>query len=150
MVSFKFSEFVIVNKNYPYACKPRARLIRGARSGDQKVKRNLLTVCTLAATLVATQVLAASADACLQRNRLQSWRAVDNSTMVMTDNQYKQYTVRMKGNCSNLDRPAATLIYRTWQNLACLQSGDIIGVTAPGLGLVTCSIAGVSAGAPGA
>jgi hypothetical protein len=114
------------------------------------VKRNLLTVCTLAATLVATQVLAASADACLQRNRLQSWRAVDNSTMVMTDNQYKQYTVRMKGSCSNLARPAATLIYRTWQNLACLQSGDIIGVTAPGLGLVTCSIAGVSAGAPGA
>ena len=114
------------------------------------MKRNLLTVCTLAATLVATQVLAASADACLQRNLLQSWRAIDNSTMVMTDNQYKQYTVRMKGNSSNLDRPAAMLIYRTWQNLACLQSGDIIGVTAPGLGLVTCSIAGVSAGAPGA
>ena len=113
------------------------------------MNRNLLTVCTLAATLVATQVLAASAD-CLQRNRLQSWRAVDNSTMVMTDNQYKQYTVRMKGSCSNLARPAATLIYRTWQNLACLQSGDIIGVTAPGLGLVTCSIAGVSAGAPAA
>jgi hypothetical protein len=56
----------------------------------------------------------------------------------------------MKGTCSNLDRPAAILIYRTWQNLACLQSGDIIGVTAPGLGLVTCSVAGVSAGAPGA
>ena len=114
------------------------------------MKRNLLTICTLAATLVATQVLAASADACLQRNRLQSWRAVDSNTMVMTDNQYKQYTVRMKGICSNLARPAATLIYRTWQNLACLQSGDIIGVTAPGLGLVTCSVAGVSAGAPGA
>lgn len=113
------------------------------------MKRTLLTVLTLAATLVATQVLAANAD-CLQRNRLQSWRAVDSRTMVMTDNQYKQYTVRMKGTCSNLDRPAAILIYRTWQNLACLQSGDIIGVTAPGLGLVTCSVAGVSAGAPGA
>ena len=114
------------------------------------MKKNLLTACTFAATLIATQVLAASSDACLQRNRLQSWRAVDNATMVMTDNQYKQYTVRLKGSCSNLDRPAATLIYRTWQNLACLQSGDIIGVTAPGLGLVTCSVAGVSAGAPGA
>ena len=113
------------------------------------MKGNLLTVLTLAATVVATHALAANAD-CLQRNRLQSWRAVNNSTMVMTDNQYKQYTVRMKGTCSNLDRPAAILIYRTWQNLACLQSGDIIGVTAPGLGLVTCSVAGVSAGAPGA
>ena len=113
------------------------------------MKKNLLIASTLAATLVATQVLAASG-ACLQRNRLQSWRAIDNSTMVMTDNQYKQYTVRMKGRCSNLDRIAATLIYRTWQNLSCLQSGDIIAVTAPGMGSVTCSVAGVEAGAPGA
>ena len=101
------------------------------------------------ATLVATQVLAAS-DVCLQRNRLQSWRAVDSSTMIMTDNQYKQYTVHMKGRCSNLDRIAARLIYRTWQNLSCLQSGDIIAVTAPGMGSVTCAIAGVEAGPTGA
>jgi hypothetical protein len=113
------------------------------------VKRKLFVASTLMATLVATQVLAAS-EACLQRNRVQSWRAIDSSTMVMTDNQYKQYTVRMKGRCSNLDRMAATLIYRTWQNLACLQSGDIIAVTAPGMGSVTCSVAGVEAGAPGA
>jgi len=114
------------------------------------VKKNLLTVCALAATLVATQVLAASGDACLQHNRLQSWRAVDDSTMVMTDLQQNQYTVRMKGRCSNLARPTAMLVYRTWQNLACLQSGDIIAVTAPGLGAVTCSVAGVQAGAPAA
>jgi Family of unknown function (DUF6491) len=113
------------------------------------VKRNLFVASTLMATLVATQVLAAS-EACLQRNRIQSWRAIDNTTMVMTDNQYKQYTVHMKGSCSNLDRIAAKLIYRTWQNLACLQSGDIIAVTAPGMGSVTCSVAGVEAGAPGA
>ena len=113
------------------------------------MRRNLFTACTLVATLAVTQVLAAS-DACLQRNRLQSWRAVDNSTMVMTDLQRNEYTVRMNGTCSNLVRPAALLVYRTWQNLACLQSGDIIGVTAPGLGLVTCSVAGVSAGAPAA
>jgi len=113
------------------------------------VKKNLLIASTLAATLVATQVLAAS-EVCLQRNRLQSWRAIDNSTMIMTDNQYKQYTVRMKGSCSNLNRMAATLIYQTWQNLACLRSGDIIAVTAPGMGSVTCSVAGVAAGAPGA
>ena len=114
------------------------------------MRKNLLTVCTLAVTLVATQVLAASGNACLQRNRVQSWRAVDDSTMVMTDLQQNQYTVQMKGRCSNLARPAAQLIYQTWQNLACLQSGDIIGVTAPGLGLVTCSVAGVQAGAPAA
>ena len=101
------------------------------------------------ATLAATQVLAAS-EACLQRNRVQSWRALDDATMVMTDIQMKQYTVHMKGRCSNLNRSAATLIYRTWQNLSCLQSGDIIAVTAPGMGSVSCSVAGVEAGAPGA
>jgi hypothetical protein len=100
--------------------------------------------------LIATQVLAASGEACLQRNRVQSWRAVDDNTMVMTDLQQKQYTVQMKGRCSNLARPAAKLIYQTWQNLACLHPGDIISVTAPGMGSVTCSVGGVSAGAPAA
>jgi hypothetical protein len=113
------------------------------------VKKNLFAATTLAATLVATQVLAAEG-ACLQRNRLQSWRAVDENTMVMTDIQQNQYTVQMKGRCSNLARPAAVLVYQTWQNLSCLRSGDIIAVTAPGLGVVTCSVAGVQAGAPGA
>ena len=114
------------------------------------MKKNLFAISTLVATLVATQVLAASGEACLQRNRLQSWRAVDQSTMIMTDIQQNQYTVQMKGVCSNLARPAAILVYQTWQNLSCLQSGDIIAVTAPGLGSVTCSVAGVQAGAPGA
>src|SRR4029453_18962420 len=98
------------------------------------VRKNLLTVTTVAATLIATQVLAASGDACLQRNRVQSWRAVDDNTMVMTDLQQKQYTVQMKGRCSNLARPLATLIYQTWQNFACLQPGDIIAFTPPRLG----------------
>ena len=113
------------------------------------MKNKLFAVSTLIATLLANQVLAAES-ACLQRNRLQSWRAVDQSTMIMTDIQQNQYTVQMNGRCSNLARPAATLVYRTWQNLSCLKSGDIIAVTAPGLGLVTCSVAGVQAGAPGA
>ena len=114
------------------------------------MKKNLFAISTLVGTLIATQVLAASGDACLQRNRLQSWKAVDESTMVMTDIQQNRYTVQMKGRCSNLARPAAVLVYRTWQNLSCLQSGDIIAVTAPGLGAVTCSVAGVQAGVPGA
>ena len=114
------------------------------------MNKKLFAVSTLAATLVATQVLAASGGVCLQRNRLQSWRAVDQSTMIMFDNQQNQYTVQMKGRCSNLARPAAQLVYQTWQNLSCLQSGDIISVTAPGLGAVTCSVGGVQAGAPGA
>ena len=112
------------------------------------MKPTLLITATIAAATVATQVLAA--EACLQRNRLQSWRALDTSTMVMTDMEMNQYTVHMKGRCSNLSRPDAKLIYRTWTNLGCLHSGDIIAVTAPGLGTVTCSVANVDAGAPDA
>jgi hypothetical protein len=112
--------------------------------------KKLFASCTIAASLIATQVAAAAGGACLQHNRLQSWRAVDNSTMIMTDNQMNQYTVRMKGRCVNLDRPAARLAYRTWQNLACLSVGEIITVTAPGMGSVTCSVAQVESGAPNA
>jgi hypothetical protein len=112
------------------------------------VNIKLFAVSTMIATLIAGPVLAAAGEACLQRNRLQSWRAIDNSTMVMFDNQMNQYTVRMKGRCINLDRPTARLIYRTWQNLACLESGDIIAVQAPGMGLVTCAVGSVEAGAP--
>jgi hypothetical protein len=118
--------------------------------GTPAVKKKLFTVSTVAATLIATQVLAAAQEACLQHNRLQSWRAVDDRTMLMIDNQMKQYTVRLRGRCVNLTRPAAVLAYRTWQNLACLSSGEIITVTAPGMGAVMCSVDNVEAGAPGA
>jgi hypothetical protein len=116
--------------------------------GIQAVKKKLFVVSAVAASLIATQVLAQ--EACLQHNRLQSWRAVDDITMLMFDNQMKQYTVRLKGRCMNLTRPAARLVYRTWQNLACLSPGEIITVTAPGMGAVTCSVDTVEAGAPGA
>jgi hypothetical protein len=112
------------------------------------MKPTLLITSTVAAATVATQVLAA--EACLQRNRLQSWRAIDASTMVMTDMDMNQYTVHMKGRCSNLSRPDAKLAYRTWTSLDCLHSGDLIAVTAPGLGTVTCSVANVDTGAPDA
>jgi hypothetical protein len=112
------------------------------------MRTTLFVTSTVAAATIVTQVLAA--EACLQRNRLQSWRAIDNSTVVMTDLQMNQYTVHMKGRCSNLSRPDARLIYRTWTNLDCLQSGDIIAVAAAGLGTVTCSVANVQAGAPNA
>ena len=112
------------------------------------MRATLFVASTVAAATIATQVLAA--EVCLQRNRLQSWRAVDTSTMVMTDIEMNQYTVHMKGRCSNLSRPDARLIYRTWTNLGCLHSGDIIAVAAAGLGTVTCSVANVEAGAPDA
>ena len=112
------------------------------------MKPTLFISSTVAATMLVTQLLAAAGEACLQHNRLQSWRAVDESTMIMTDLQMNQYTVRLKNRCSNLTRPDARLVYRTWENLACLRSGEIFTVAAPGLGAVTCSVAEVEAGPP--
>ena len=103
----------------------------------------------LAGVLSATQILAAESN-CMQRNRLRDWRVVDTSTLVMTDIEQHQFTVRLSRRCLNLSRPTARLIYRTWQNLACLHSGDVFRVAAPGLGVMTCSVASVEAGAPAA
>ena len=106
----------------------------------------LLITLTVAAATIATQVLAA--EACLRRNLLQSWYAIDARTMVMTDMEMKQYTVHMKGRCTNLSRPDAKLAYRSWTGNDCLHSGDLIAVTAAGLGTVTCSVANVAASVP--
>jgi hypothetical protein len=110
------------------------------------MKNATLLITLIVAAAIATQVLAA--EACLQRNRLQSWRAIDARTMVMTDTEMKQYIVHMKGRCSNLPRPDAKLSYRSWTGGDCLHSGDIIAVTAAGLGTVTCSVANVAASVP--
>jgi len=112
------------------------------------MKYTLFVAATVGAAALATQVLAASGEACLTRSRLQSWRAFDDSTVIMTDRLMNQFTVRLNNRCTNLTRPTAQLTYRSWQNLSCLQSGEIITVRAPGLGAVTCSVASVESGLP--
>jgi len=99
----------------------------------------------LAAALFSTQVLAASADACLQHNRFVSWKAIDDSTLEMSDTFMKRYTVRLAGRCFGITVADAKLVFFTWTNLSCLARGDVFTVTAPGRGATTCSIAGVQA-----
>ena len=95
----------------------------------------------------ATQALAASEGACLQRNRLVSWRAVDERMLEMTDLSSKKFTVRLKNRCSLVTDPTAVIIYRTWTNLSCLEPIEVFTVTARGRGRVACSVASVEAGA---
>jgi hypothetical protein len=110
--------------------------------------KKAVLVGALMGAMLATPVLAASNEACLQHNRILNLRAVDSRTVLATDLNYKKYTIRMNPGCTGLDNAAAHLVFRTWQNLACVDTGDIIGVEAPGLGFVTCSIDHVQAGAP--
>jgi len=114
----------------------------------ESMKKNGMLVGALMAATLATPVLAASEDVCLQHNRIWSWRAVNDRTLVVSDKNLHYYTVRMNPGCIGLTNGAAKLVFRTWQNLGCVDRGDIIGVNSPGLGFVSCSIAGVEGGAP--
>jgi len=110
--------------------------------------RNSILTGLLIGMTLATPVLAQPHEACLQLNRMKGWQAVNDQTMVFTDVFDHRYTVRTEPRCEGLDKGGARLVFHTWENLACLQQGQIISVIAPGTGRTTCAIASVTAGAP--
>ena len=111
------------------------------------IKRAAILVGALGSAVCATQAWSASEGACLQRNRLVSWRAVDQRTLEMTDLSSNKFTVRLKNRCSLAIDPTAVIIYRNWTNLSCLESGKVFTVTARARGQVVCSVASVETGA---
>ena len=96
----------------------------------------------LVAGLCSANVFAAS-DVCLQHSMLDSWKAIDDSTLEMTDTMKKHYTVRLAGRCMNVTRADAKLVYRTWTILGCLKVGEMFTVTVAGFSPVECSVAAV-------
>lgn len=109
--------------------------------------KRLLTGALMGA-MMATPVLAATENDCLQHNRMVSWRAIDEDTFIFTDRQMHEYTVEMKSRCMGATHPGAQLVFDTWENLACLMPGMIVHVVAPGLVRSSCAIGAVHAGAP--
>src|SRR5437764_13539903 len=89
------------------------------------MKKNAVLIGVLSGTMLATPVLAATGDACLQHNRFMNWRALDEQTLVMTDIERNQYTVHMMPRCQGVTNGAAKLIFHTWTNLGCLMPGEI-------------------------
>jgi hypothetical protein len=112
------------------------------------MKKNAVLLGALMGAMLATPVMAAAGEVCLQHNRIWSTRALDDRTVVATDRNYNRFTIHMNAGCFALGRADSRLVFRTWQDLACVDRGDIIGVVAPGLGFINCSVAGVTAGAP--
>jgi hypothetical protein len=105
----------------------------------------------LVGTLLAGPVLAQDGkNVCLSRNRIMSWHAFDDSTIIYTDRQRNHYTVKLRDSCRGLTSSTATLIYgRSSGNaLRCMSSGDAVSVKATGLAGATCRVASVQAGAP--
>ena len=111
--------------------------------------RNRTLLGALLSSILVSQLLAQAETVCLQRNRVVSWRAVDQNTVVYTDRQRNEYTVTFKNLCSPLTQPGAVLIYRNQSSLSCIKSGDSIGVKAAGYPGSKCRVADVRAGAPG-
>ena len=95
----------------------------------------------------ATPVLA-QGQACLQHNRMQSWKAIDEHRLDFTDRDRHHYTVTMTPACRGVTDPRAHLIFRTWLNLECLPKGEIIDVTSPEFGKTQCAVAGVQVNLP--
>jgi hypothetical protein len=94
----------------------------------------------------ATPLMAQDENACLQRNRIWSWRALDESTLLYKDRTQKEYVVTFRNRCAHVTRSNATLIYRHAGSLSCLSPGDAIGVKAPGYPGSTCRVESVRAG----
>jgi hypothetical protein len=94
---------------------------------------------------VATPVLAAPGEACIQHNRLMNWEGKDKTSLLMTDLDRHQYLVHVTEGCVGLTDATARLIFRNWQDLACLDPGDIITVTSIGTGARQCSVEHVEA-----
>jgi hypothetical protein len=101
--------------------------------------KNILIGLLMASTL-ASPVLAAET-ACLQSNRIWGWQAVNDRTLIVTDRNYKRYTVSLTGGCVGLDKyAAAPLVVEARTNLGCMGQGDRVGFQAPGLGRLTCTV----------
>jgi endonuclease YncB( thermonuclease family) len=98
-----------------------------------KRKYTALAATTLAMTLAALPALAAG-ESCAQINRILSTQVLDNSTMLVTLRDMKQFTVRMRGVCIGFDRNSQYLSFRTQTQspIGCIAPGDTVSYNVPG------------------
>jgi hypothetical protein len=102
----------------------------------------------LAGTNFATPVKAAD-NACLQNNRIWGWQAVNDRTLIVTDRNYRRFTVSLTGGCIGLDKYAGvSLVVKTSTSLGCLTKGDMVAFNSPGLGPLSCVVNDVRPGVP--
>jgi hypothetical protein len=112
-------------------------------------KMKMVLVSALIGASLVNPVLAAKDKACLQNNRIWSWQAVNDRTLILTDRSYERYTVSLRGGCIGLDKYAGVkLVVRTKTSLGCLFQGDTIAFDSPGFGPLSCFVSGVRAGVP--
>lgn len=96
----------------------------------------------------ATPVLAQPGQVCLQHNRMQSWKALNDRQIDFTDLDRHHYIITMTPACRGITDPQAHLIFHTWENLQCLPIGEIFDVTSPVFGRTSCAVASVQLNGP--
>ena len=106
-------------------------------------RKHASLIGVLIGVTVATPVWAAAQDACLRNNRILTWRAVDDRTVLVTDRSQNRYTVHMSPGCLGLRDGTASLIFRPATELGCIGPGDLLGVRTAAHGFISCSIRGV-------
>jgi hypothetical protein len=87
--------------------------------------------------------------ACLQNNRIWSWNAVNERTLVVTDQYYRPFLVRLTSGCVGLTNATVALQFNTWTDLGCLEKGDRVSFRDPTLGFLTCTVTEVQPYVPG-
>ncbi len=108
------------------------------------IARALAAGLLIGATL-ASSAFAAEEKACLQSNRIWGWKAVNDRTLIITDRNYKRFTVHMTSGCVHLDQYAgASIAVRTHLSLGCVGQGDFVSFVAPGLGRLSCAVTDVT------
>jgi hypothetical protein len=78
--------------------------------------------------------------ACLQNNRIWSWRVVNERTLIVADRENRPFRVRLTGGCVGLTNATLRLAFRTHTNLGCLEHGDSVSFHAPALGAMSCFV----------
>jgi hypothetical protein len=86
--------------------------------------------------------------ACLQNNRIWSWRVINERTLIVADIQNRPFLVRLSGGCVGLTNATLRLAFRTHTNLGCLERGDSVSFRAPALGRMSCFVNEVEPYAP--
>ena len=86
--------------------------------------------------------------ACLQNNRIWTWRVVNERTLIVGDRENRSFLVRLSGGCVGLNDAILRLAFRTHTNLGCLERGDSVAFRAPALGPMSCFVREVEPYAP--
>ena len=87
--------------------------------------------------------------ACLRFGEIWSWKALDNYTMIVEDNQHNKFKLSLMGYCPSVQfRERVGFKSLGAMRLTCMSPGDSVIVSNPGTGPQNCPIKSIAAYTP--